>query len=316
MVSSLLGAGIGLAGSLLGGSSQPTTKQHLFDTGNLWGNIDFNKRDGTLTQNLSPFSSNMANLFQGLAQSAYQNPMYNMGQDLSLYGARGVMPAYNQANAYNLTPAGYLQPYAQQMAQMGQNYLGRNYNNIFDQRLATMREQAAPFEERAQNSLTQKLFSMGQLGPNSTAGNRQVESFGRGLAQADTGRVLDAMGFAEQLYGRDQQLGANLYGQGVQNLLNYGTQWDATGYNRAVDRLSRTTDLFGFGNQMQMLPAQQAGAYMNLLTGITGEQNNLARLGAVASSPYQAGGSPTGAAVGSFLGGLGGGMLTGDIKWG
>jgi len=108
---------------------------------------------------------------------------------------------------------------AAEMAGYGRNFLGaapQSYDQVYADRLSQLRAASAPFEERAGQALQQNLFNTGRLG--TTGGGMNVEAFARGLGQADTQRSLDAMGFAEQLYGRDQsaalaknQMGAGLF---------------------------------------------------------------------------------------------------------
>jgi hypothetical protein len=108
-----------------------------------------------------------------------------------------------------------------------------------------------------------------------SGGGVLAEGFSRGLAQADTGRALDAQSFAEQLYGRDQQTGAGLMGTGLQGILSgygtagnifnqglgatgmlgdvfgqqfgAGTMFNELGNQRALQRLDTAQNLFGFG---------------------------------------------------------------------
>src|SRR5690606_26843836 len=70
-------------------------------------------------------------------------------------------------------------PYALEQMQMGRNLMGNSYQDVANQQLALMRQQAAPHEERATNSLMQRLFNQGRMG--STGGGRDIEAFARGL---------------------------------------------------------------------------------------------------------------------------------------
>lgn len=367
------GAAVGAVGSYVGAKSQPKpAKFRPWSTGNLWGDVAVTgKRE--LTQNLSPYAQGVVDQVQDIGQIPLSGgrELAGLGSEMQNYAAGQMMPAFQGVNeiglpygAYgaamggiggvagglnNLFQTAMFNPYAQQQMALGQQLLGaapQSYQDVAASRLALLREQAAPFEERAQNSLTQKLFSMGQLGPNSTAGNRNIEAFSRGLAQADTARQLDAQNLAEGLYGRDlsaalqqQGYGANLFAGGVGNYLAglgqagslggqalgaYGSLADLgfgmnqLAYSRAGDRLSRTSQLFGFGQAAQTAPAQALAPYLNILSGISGEQAGLVNQstqlagGQVAAGPQ--GGSATGQALGGFLGGLGTGMGNMDLR--
>jgi hypothetical protein len=365
-MTSLIGAGVGLAGSLLGGSSQPKQRWRPMATSNLWGNVSFDKKNRTFNQSLSPWAQGISDTFQGNAQTATNSPLFGLGNQYMSQGAGDVLGAYGALNEYGMPDEALYQnamgqlgqygnlfgnlagmagnnPYAQQQMALGQQFMGAqapSYDQVAAQRLGLLREQAAPFENRAYNSMQNKLFSQGRLG--STGGGRDIEAFARGLGQADTSRQLDSMGFAEQLYGRDQQnalaqrqMGANLFSGGVGNWMqginsagqlgqlgmgaatgqyNLGMGWNNAGYGRAQDRLARTSEMFGFGQDIAGAGAQQAGTWMNLLSGLTGEQSKMYEQGLRAAGPSTPqGGNTTGASVGGFLQGLGGGMLTGTV---
>lgn len=62
--------------------------------------------------------------------------------------------------------------------------------------LGLLREQAAPFEQRAFNSLQDNLFATGRMG--TTGGGIQTEAFARGLGQADLARQLAAFDVGQQ----------------------------------------------------------------------------------------------------------------------
>lgn len=104
-------------------------------------------------------------------------------------------------------------PYALEQMQRGRNLLGNNYDQLAANQLGLMRQQAAPQEERATNSLMQRLFNQGRLG--STGGGRDIAAFAEGLSNADTQRQLSAQDFARGLYQQDQNLGANLFSGGA-----------------------------------------------------------------------------------------------------
>lgn len=366
MIGELVGAAVGLGGSLLGGSSQPKVKWRPMATDNMFGSVAFDKKNRQLTQSLAPWAQDLATTMQGYAGQAMGSPLFGMGQGLQQLSAGDAAGAYGAVQNYGMMDpsiyAGTMQglgqyanlfgglaggamqnPYAMEQMQFGRDLMGaqaQDYSGVMQDRLGLLRQQAAPFEERALNSLATSAFGRGRLG--STGGGRDLEAFGRGLSQADTSRQLDAMGFAEQLYGRDQAnatalrgMGANMFGGGVGNYLqglnasgqfgqlgmgalggmyDLGMNWNQAGYTRANERLARTSDMFGFGSSVAGQPVKDTGTYLNLLSGIAGEQANLAQMGLSAAGPgAPTGGNTTGQAVGGFLQGLGGGMLTGDI---
>lgn len=342
------------------------------DASNLWGNMSYDWKKNDLTYNPSEFSTGATRAFQGAAQDWMGSPLGDVGKYLMEGSAGGMGGLYDAAQAYGLPPealysgvmgqlGGYQQgmgnlfgaamynPYAQEQMAMGRGLLGQDYSGVYNDRLGLLREQAAPFEERATNSLFNRLYGQGRLG--STGGGRDIEAFARGLGQADTSRQLDAMGFAEQLYGRDQAVGANLFSGGVGNYLsglgqagqlatagsnmannmyNLGVNWNELGYSRANDRMNRASSLFGFGQGVASAPATNAAQYLNLLSGISGEQANQIQLmsnlaaqrsaaNAQSGQLYMQGGqaSPLGAGLSAFgnammMGGGGmGGMFGG-----
>jgi hypothetical protein len=217
----------------------------------------------------------------------------------------------------------------------------QQYSDVAAQRLALLREQAAPFEQRAFNGLNQNLFNTGRMG--SSGGALQTEAFARGLGQADTSRQLDSQGFAEQLYGRDlqaalarNQMGAGLMGQGMNGLFSgagmganylnaaqsgygmmgniFGGQFGAgTMYNdltnaRAQQRLANAQDFFGFGNALsqQDLQSGQAGVqgYLGIADALQGQAQFGANMGAMGMGQASPASAPS--PWGSFLQGLGG----------
>jgi hypothetical protein len=360
---------------LIGGSSQPKRSSQPFmpyQTNNLWGGVSIDYKNRTANQYLSDFASRVAGEGeQGVLDTfggAFQQR--NQGRNLAQMGADdygfgyGALQSYgmpsealfsgamNQMGQYgnlfgNLAQASAQNPYARQQMALGTQFMGaqpQSYDSVAQQRLGLLRDQAAPFEDRAFNSLQNKMFSQGRMG--STGGGRDMEAFARGLGQADTARQLDSMGFAEQLYGRDQQyaqaqqaMGANLFSGGASNWMqgqqmagqlgqlglgaaggqyDLGMNWNQAGYTRAQDRMNRAQQMFGFGNTLQVQPAANVDPWLKLLSGITGEQGNMMNASAALGGGGQSisPGDTTGQSVGSFLGGLGQGMMTGNIDVG
>jgi hypothetical protein len=364
------GAAVSAVGAGINANNAPTMRWKPMGSENLWGSTKFDKKNKRIEQNLSGFSQGVAGGFQDQATALGGSPLIGIGNQLA-QGAAGDaggayqaanqygMPAqsvfdnaYNGMGAYNQGFAGLAQaasqnPYAQTMMNYGQGFMNtgyNSYNDVFNQKFQMLNDAAQPFEERAQNSLMSKLYSMGQLG--TPGGQLGMESFGRGQSQAYTQRGVDAMNLSEGLYGRDQAfagqqqaMGANLFSQGANQWLhglntagnmgqlgmqglaqqyNTGVGWNTLGYNRATDRLARTGEMFGFGNTVSMTPSQQQATYMNLLSGITGETNTMAELGLRAAGPQGAvaGGNPVAQTGGAFLGSLGNAMATGGGGFG
>lgn len=318
----------------------------------------------------------------------------------------GAVPQVSAQNTAGVDMSGLFSsagnnPYALEQMQMGRNLMGNSYQDVADQQLALMRQQAAPHEERATNSLMQRLFNQGRMG--STGGGRDIEAFARGLGEADLSRQLAANQFAEGLYGRDQALGANLFsggaglfqqGQGLaanigsninaQNLArdqynlgagqfnaqlglqaalanqgaamqagtanmdaalraamanqsaslqgnqqalaaltggaNFGLTQDQLNYSRANDRIARAEALFGFGNALGQVGMNQTANALSLLSGLAGQQNDLANLGIAAGGAQATAGanagrftlSAAGSPLGGFMQGLGGAYLSSD----
>lgn len=215
-----------------------------------------------------------------------------------------------------------------------------------DQQLSLLREQAAPFEERAFADLQNNLFSTGRIG--TTGGALQTEAFARGLGQADLQRQISAanegrlaqnaqLGLAQGQLGagqglrslQDQLLGsaqnrftglANLSsGLGAQATQNQGTQL------QAIQNLLSNSQL------PQNLALAQQGAFLqNALSGLGGVSSLVgdarqsaalassiaqaqanARLGGVASSQIAPQDLSTSTAFAQLAQGLGGNI--GDV---
>lgn len=333
----MIAAGIGAVGSIAGGllSKPPAPpKFNPYDVTSGLGTVDFTKgkkgQQGSIVSTLSPEQQAFANQYGGLAsqylgqqegtpwmgQAGAQIPGLFQGQ----LGASGV--DYGSLQQYMQQMGGAQQgmqglfggamgagqaalqgpiigsQQANQMYGMGQNLMGQNYQDVYQNRLGLLREQAQPYEQRAQDAFLGRQYAMGRMG--STGGQRDIQAFSQGLGQADTTRQLDAMGLSEQLYGRDQAMGAGLMGQGMQGLMQgYGAQtgaaqgWLGMGGNiqqalggmygqgfgaqqgmnelvnqRAQQRMANAQNLFGFG---------QAANLSNIQTGssLQGQQVNL-----------------------------------------
>lgn len=382
------GAAIGALGSALGGSDQPQMRKFKpWDIGNtLLGSVDFNRQDKTLSTTLSPEMRAIADsymstanrtsptqgfqdfafgqvqgmlpgLFGGAMDASMVDPSVYGRYDAQMGGLTGQLAGMNgtagMLGLQNAMGGGPMGAMAQGMYGQGLGMLGerpQSYNDVAASRLGLLREQAAPFEQRSQDALLQRLQSMGQFGAH-TGGNRQIESFGQGLAQADTARQLDAQGFAEQLYGRDlsaalqrNSMGAGLMQAGFGGMLNqgqlgaqflglnqsgagmlgnmFGNQFAGqVGYNdtvnqRAQQRIQNAQGLFGFGTQLdqQDLATQQGAVnnYLGLNDALLGQARFGADLGRIAMGT---GSAPAGGGInplGGFLQGVGGAVANTD----
>jgi hypothetical protein len=111
--------------------------------------------------------------------------------------------------------------------------LGRGFDASRDDTLALLRQQAAPFEQRAFQGLQDTQFATGQLG--SSGGALQTEAFARGLSQADLDRQLAASGEARaeqssllDLLGGQLEGGAGLRGMEADLLQQAFSQFAGT----------------------------------------------------------------------------------------
>ncbi len=333
----LMAAGIGAVGSIAGGllgGKPKTPKYSPYDVTSGLGTVDYTKgtkrRQGSISLTLSPEQQAYAALYGGLSnkylgdqsgsqymqqaggmipglfngQLAASGVDYNslaqyqqqmMGGQNAMQGIFG--GAYGAGmNALNSPIVGSQQ--ANQMFGMGQNLMGQNYNDVYQNRLGLLRQQAQPFEDRAMNSFLTRQHAMGRMG--STGGQNDVQAFATGIGQADTTRQLDAMNLSEALYGRDQATGQSLMANGMQGLFQgygaqsgaaqgflglggtaqgalagmFGNQYGASqGMNelvnqRAQQRMANATNLFGFGNDLNLSNLQTG-------QGLHGNQVNL-----------------------------------------
>lgn len=381
----LMAAGIGAVGSIAGGllGGKPKAPKYTpYDVYSPFGTVDYDKKGRTIKSTLSPEQQQFADLYGGMARTYMAGGPYAETSQWATGAAGGALPglfegalAGSATDPYSLAAyQGALNPMqrmsmmagmnmlggpiagqeqAMQMFQQGQNLLGsapQSYQDVFDQRLGLLREQAAPFEQRASDSMFNRLFSQGRLG--STGGGRDIEAFARGLGQADTTRQLDAMNLSEALYGRDlsaalqnRSIGSGLMGSGLQGLISApgqqisnaynmfglsgnlaGQQYGAAqGYNelvnsRAQQRMSNAMGLFGFGaginadslKQGLGLQDAQSSLFANLQnTGQAGHASGMGVAGAGGSTP-----PAWQTALGGALQGLGGSMMSNPSAWG
>lgn len=101
---------------------------------------------------------------------------------------------------------------------------------------------------------------------------------------------------------------------------NFGLTQDQLNYSRANDRIARAEALFGFGNALGQVGMNQTANALSLLSGLAGQQNDLANLGIAAGGAQATAGanagrftlSAAGSPLGGFLQGLGGAYLSSD----
>lgn len=256
------------------------------------------------------------------------NPMAQMLGAGGIMGLQGAQPQFG-----GLT---------QQLAQQGQGMFNTDVSGIINDRFNALSQQAAPGEERAFNSLQNRLFSQGRLG--STGGSRDFEAFGRGLGDAQLSRQMAAQnlglqtqaqqaGIGSQLFGAAQGFGgldlnrltgglgaaSNAFGQAgglFGNVFGAGAQSNQADFSRALQRMQAAQGMFGFGQGLneadfgqglQALGGQQsieAGLRANTGLGLEGGAAG-ASAGANQARIMAAGGSP----VGGFLSSLGSGLF-------
>jgi hypothetical protein len=253
----------GYAGQYASGNS-PTSPFQQFAMGQVQGDMPGLYDQGMQAANVDPFAyarydQQLGNVAGQMGASAGQmggtaQMMQNLG--MGLFG--GVVPGMGMA----------MNTYGQGQGML--NERAQSYQSVADQQLAQMRAASAPYEERAGLALQQNLFNTGRMG--TRGGGQNIQDFATGLGRADTQRVLDSQGFAEQLYGRDQQaalarnqMGAGLMGQGMQGLFQgYGQQ--NQNYQLGGQMLSNAGSLYG---QQGQLFGQQGNLFNNQFTGAT-----------------------------------------------
>lgn len=137
----------------------------------------------------------------------------------------------------------------QDLVDMGVGMFGEDFSALRAAELQTLRDQAAPFEERAFDDLQNRQYSMGQLG--TTGGGLQTEAFARGLAQADLGRQLAATQTAQGQYGLNTQRGSAALGAGS-GLIGMGANQQLANAGMYSGLVGQGTGLMqqGYGNQM------------------------------------------------------------------
>ena len=195
----LIGAGASIAGSALSSRGQGGggASGRGFATGNLWGaenpmgHIKYDSKNSSMQFAMDPTRKALWNLNKNVINRGGINPYQERAAAFAANrGYRDLERNYRtaQSGTYNratqqlfdarmgnaMTRSGQLGQLAQQRASemfgAGRGLIdGANYDDIRDERLGILRQQAQPYEERAQNSLMQKLFSIGH-GPAGAVG--------------------------------------------------------------------------------------------------------------------------------------------------
>jgi len=204
------------------------------------------------------------------------------------------------------------------------NRLSGGFDDIQANTLNLLRQQAAPFEQRAFGNLQDNQFATGRLG--SSGGALQTEAFARGLGQADTDRQLASFGEARNVQQSFQQLlqqqlggGQGLAGQ-ESDLLNSAFSQFGNTLGLANDL---STDVFNRGSSTFNQGFQGAGgqqALIQMLMGLGNFSGNLEQSRANTELQAKGGaaqavsnfGAGSGDVAATFLGGLGQNIFASD----
>jgi hypothetical protein len=379
MWGAIAGGALSAAGSLFGSKPKAPKFNPYSISGSMLGNSVFDKKKKTLTltpgAELSGFNKQLTDLASQYGGNSptqgYQD--FAMGLQNQIPGLYDGAINASQVDANSFGQymgqmggaAGNMGQLAGQAGQMGMGMFGpesvgaqmsqgmfgagmglmgeqaQGYRDVEANRLQMLEQAAAPYEQRAGHALQQNLFNTGRIG--TRGGGQNIQDFATGLGRAQTQRALDAQGFAEQLYGRDQQaalqrnqmgygmMNAGLGGQQNQyniggNLMGqagnmYGQQAGmfgnmfagAQGFNqltndRAQQRMANAQGMFGFGNQLaQQDISTMAGAQQGYLQNAQQLQEQGALGAKIGSAGMQGGATPGGTSpIGGFLQGLGG----------
>lgn len=267
-------------------------------------------------------------IFDAFGQSAFGG--LSGGQALQQQAIAGLNPfALQQAQglgnmafgqAAGLGATGFQQGLQNTFFGQANNLAGQtNYGALEAQRLSQLREQAAPFEQRAFGALQEDLFGSGRLG--TTGGGLQTEAFARGLAQADTQRQMDAGNYAMQAQAQNANI-ANMFsgaGSGLAGLEN-------SLLNSAFSRFGQTAGLaeglsqgrFDMGGALFNQGMQAYGGQQSILNQLLGftelgsniggmrAQTDIAKYGGQADFALPASGRDVSA---NFLSTLGGNLM-------
>lgn len=224
---------------------------------------------------------------------AFNQPQTNLGlfdnlqgRTQGALGLAGLQLGAAGQDAIALNPFGNLAfgVAGQQLGDIG------NFEDVRSRQLDLLRQQAAPFEDRAFTGLLDNQFATGRLG--SSGGALQTEAFARGLGQADLARQLaasdearsfqqNALGLAQGAFG----LGAGQRGLSDSLLSSaFGNFGNLAGLSADIEnsRFSQASSAqTNFFNQLGLLGQNQTAlAQANLGLQSGGFQNFLAALSA------------------------------------
>ena len=351
------GAAISTAGSIAG--TPGAAEAVPFNTDTRLGYGQFDESSGFLNMDYGQRANVMEGAFGSLfnqsvrggnlqEQQAIRQGQGLGGNDLaSTYaGAQNqMMPGMAQAMTNRRMSEGM-----EQFGQMGQNLrgqageqqtmakdlMGTNYADAQQQQLSLLRQQAAPEEERAGNSMMQRLFSMGQMG--TEGGARNMEAFGEGQAKADLSRQLQSQQWGNQMQQQDRTMGMNMYGQAGQsmgqagNMFNSGQQlnqqnyqnrmgYSSEAYNRAQQRMLNSQNMFGFGSKVRDNSINRMGAMQQGIMGLNKDLRATTDLARASAMPTKAGDSMMDgmmSGIGDIArgGGIGGALMGGGLTGG
>lgn len=242
----------------------------------------------------------------GPQNAALQSGLFNQFSGLQNAALNSIQGA-PQVGGYN--------PYAADLSgagglfQQSANLAGQaafDPTNMVNDRLSLLRQQAAPQEEQAFNSLQNRLFSQGRLG--STGGSRDIEAFARGLGSVDLQRQVEAQnlglgaqqqsaGILAQQAGLFQGLGSQVGGQALQNaglLANQGISARGQNINQRGQDLSQqglfANTALGFANPQLSAGVNLGGQDISRLSAALGAGQGLfGQAGQLAGQGFAAG---------------------------
>ena len=302
-------------------SLDPTSQAMM----NMFGGRAQDFLGGGMSAGILPFTQGMAGLLPGLFQGAQDASQVDPAMLERFQSIMGPEIARQQGAAGGLFDAaqGFLSGTdggsmrSGNLFDFGMGMLnerpGQSYQDVASQKTDLLRQLAAPYEERARNSMFQKLYGMGQLGM--PGGERALQAFGAGLGETDLRRQLAGQDLAEGLYGRDlqaslarNQVGAGLAGTGLEGLfrgagmgldaasLGMGASLNAANMGnmrfsgeglfsdlinaRADQRMNNARNMFGFGVDLQSTELQNAIAALGGFQGFINQGQNILGLGA------------------------------------
>lgn len=341
----VVGGGVSLAGGLLGKPKTGGAELQPFQTQGLEsGNAAVNPDTGTIDLNVTGASAdiqdkllrvaqgnldggknrNFLDLINNLSRSQIpglfgeqQNNLSNvlspqaalnaagqfgaLGDASALFGLQGLSGAFDGQNTDALSA---------EVAQRGFGALDSgSFNDLAAQRLTSLRDQARPAEENAVNRKFNSLFNQGRLG--TTGGQEGLGRLAEAQNQADLGRQINSLDFAQNQRNQENQFGSNLLGQafagfGNQNNLNlnrgnfganlfsgasqnfagqlgaFGT-FDQSTLSAGQNRLANAQNLFGFGQNAQSANFDQMlkalGASQSIDSGVLDQAKLAASVG-------------------------------------